>query len=67
MNIWEALERHDLDQLPPDLLRQFKALCAYQLAGQPDHELVPVFRRISSTDALTYGEAALIAPFMLNP
>ena len=67
MNIWRALELHDLEELPAGDLEHFKALCAYQVQHNPDHRLRPGFARLKNAATLTYGNAAALAPFMVSP
>jgi len=67
MELWEAVKRYDQKDMEAEQLASFKACCAYQLDNNPDLTLHPAFRRMMKAPALTNGEAATIAPFMVTP
>jgi len=66
MELWEAVKRYDQKDMAAEELAAFKVCCAYQLDNNPDLTLHPAFRRAMKAPAITNGEAATIAPFMVT-
>jgi len=65
--VFDAIAAHDQKLIPKELLDKFKALCEYQAVHNPYKTLQAGFNRLKDTEHITFGQAATVAPFMVDP